>query len=421
MNISNPNEKNSMTMKEFWDSLQKEILLKNQIITPEDIYSYNERSFIFFMFYRGCSQGEILAFQNMLDISNNGYLMLVDLNQTQNNTAIDVNLTDRFIANFIRNQLSDTRIVIGPNISNRIIVLITTEETSFTDDLKREAYDNAKKLIESMHRELALSIAIGIGNLYSIESMYTSFIEALRSIRYCQRGQSLHVTDIGDHAFESRNFDYILAQKQMIEAIRLQKATAYDYFVLLMNLLSPLNDETKRNRILEILVLANQAKRIDEMVDHDFIHYISLAQELSAVSGKELEEWAYRTFILITGHVASKNTINYTNKIVTATREYLEAHYTEDISLENVAEQVNISPQYFSKLIKKTTGFNFVDWLSMLRVRKAKELLSNSNLTVKEVCFLVGYKDPNYFSRIFKKRLGITPSEFVKSRINNMN
>jgi two-component system response regulator YesN len=408
-------------MKEFWDSLQKEILLKNQIITPEDIYSYNERSFIFFMFYRGCSQGEILAFQNMLDISNNGYLMLVDLNQTQNNTAIDVNLTDRFIANFIRNQLSDTRIVIGPNISNRIIVLITTEETSFTDDLKREAYDNAKKLIESMHRELALSIAIGIGNLYSIESMYTSFIEALRSIRYCQRGQSLHVTDIGDHAFESRNFDYILAQKQMIEAIRLQKATAYDYFVLLMNLLSPLNDETKRNRILEILVLANQAKRIDEMVDHDFIHYISLAQELSAVSGKELEEWAYRTFILITGHVASKNTINYTNKIVTATREYLEAHYTEDISLENVAEQVNISPQYFSKLIKKTTGFNFVDWLSMLRVRKAKELLSNSNLTVKEVCFLVGYKDPNYFSRIFKKRLGITPSEFVKSRINNMN
>jgi two-component system response regulator YesN len=101
-----------------------------------------------------------------------------------------------------------------------------------------------------------------------------------------------------------------------------------------------------------------------------------------------------------------------------ATKEFLESHYTDDISLENMAAHVNISPQYFSKLIKKTTGFNFIDWLSMLRIKKAKELLTNSNLSVKEVCFMVGYKDPNYFSRIFKKSIGITPSEYVKVNSN---
>jgi two-component system response regulator YesN len=172
---------------------------------------------------------------------------------------------------------------------------------------------------------------------------------------------------------------------------------------------------------LEILVLASHAMRIDNPSEVCF-NYTSHVNELMGYNGDQLMEWAFQSFIVITGYVKPINSIDYSNKIVQATKEYLETHYADDISLENVAEQVNISPQYFSKLIKKTTGFNFIDWLSMLRVKKAKELLTNSNFTVKEVCFMVGYKDPNYFSRIFKKRIGITPSEYIKSNpFNNMN
>ena len=137
----------------------------------------------------------------------------------------------------------------------------------------------------------------------------------------------------------------------------------------------------------------------------DYFDYTSHISSLMSLRGQQLIEWAFQQFLDITGQVKKRNTIDYSNKIVQATKEYLEAHYTEEISLEDVAEYVNISPQYFSKLIKKHTGFNFIDWLSMLRVNKAKELLTNSNLTVKEVCYMVGYKDPNYFSRIFKKKL----------------
>jgi two-component system response regulator YesN len=140
-------------------------------------------------------------------------------------------------------------------------------------------------------------------------------------------------------------------------------------------------------------------------------------KELMEISQDKLLEWAFQSFICITGYVKPQNSIDYSNRIVQATKEYLETHYAEDISLDYIAEQVNISPQYFSKLIKKSTGYNFIDWLSILRVKKAKELLTNSNFTVKEVCFMVGYKDPNYFSRIFKKRIGITPSEYIKSNI----
>ena len=59
------------------------------------------------------------------------------------------------------------------------------------------------------------------------------------------------------------------------------------------------------------------------------------------------------------------------------------------------------------------TGTNYVDWLSNLRIEQAKKYLSNGDRTIKEICYLVGYKDPNYFSRIFKKIVGMSPSEYV--------
>jgi two-component system response regulator YesN len=166
---------------------------------------------------------------------------------------------------------------------------------------------------------------------------------------------------------------------------------------------------------MEILILTNHAMSQDTEDGQKAIDYTGWTDDMKKLNGDQLIDYAYQLFIYITSYVKPQNSIDYTNHIVDATKEYLENHYTEDITLEVLAEQVNISPQYFSKLIKKTTGFNFTDWLSMLRVKRAKELLTNSNLTVKEVCFMVGYKDPNYFSRIFKKRIGITPSEYVKT------
>jgi YesN/AraC family two-component response regulator len=170
-------------------------------------------------------------------------------------------------------------------------------------------------------------------------------------------------------------------------------------------------------------VLANNTIDIDSDNSTKSFDYMNISKQLMDASGEQLIDYAYQTFVTITSYTKPQNSIDYSNHIVKATREYLESHYADDISLEAMAEHVNISPQYFSKLIKKTTGFNFIDWLSMLRVKKAKELLMNTDFTVKEVCFMVGYKDPNYFSRIFKKRIGITPSEFVKANsfLNNKN
>ena len=82
------------------------------------------------------------------------------------------------------------------------------------------------------------------------------------------------------------------------------------------------------------------------------------------------------------------------------------------MALEEVAQAVNISPYYFSKLFKEETGVNFTEYLTGLRIETAKALLKNRELSIKQVCLDSGYANPNYFSRIFKKWTGITPTEF---------
>lgn len=91
---------------------------------------------------------------------------------------------------------------------------------------------------------------------------------------------------------------------------------------------------------------------------------------------------------------------------------YIEQKYKDDISMEQIAEYVNLSPHYFSKLFKQHAGETFIDHVTGLRMKEAKHLIVEQGLSLKEICYEVGYKDPNYFSRVFKKATGITPSEY---------
>ena len=73
---------------------------------------------------------------------------------------------------------------------------------------------------------------------------------------------------------------------------------------------------------------------------------------------------------------------------------------------------VDISPYYFSKLFKQEVGENFIEYVTGARIKHAQHLLEDSRYSIKEVCVMSGYSDPNYFSRIFKKYEGMTPSEY---------
>lgn len=97
-------------------------------------------------------------------------------------------------------------------------------------------------------------------------------------------------------------------------------------------------------------------------------------------------------------------------------QKHLQYNYMMyDISLDSVSEMLNMNASYFSSLFKKCFGINFVDYLTELRMNAARELLADPMRSTAEVAALVGYESPNYFARAFKKKMGMTPTEYRRS------
>lgn len=100
------------------------------------------------------------------------------------------------------------------------------------------------------------------------------------------------------------------------------------------------------------------------------------------------------------------------NAVAEMIRNYIDENYWEDISLQTAASAMNYSDAYFCRIFKQCFDKSFIVYLSEYRVDKAKELLSDVKNNVKDISQKVGYRDSNYFAKVFKRVAGVTPTEY---------
>ncbi|WP_164667840.1 response regulator [Virgibacillus doumboii] len=99
-------------------------------------------------------------------------------------------------------------------------------------------------------------------------------------------------------------------------------------------------------------------------------------------------------------------------RLMRKVKEYIDEHYKQGITLEEMAEHVGLSPNYFSNVFKKVFGTTFVEFLTVRKMNEAKRLIVENKYALKEISYMVGYNDPNYFSRVFKKHYQMSPKKF---------
>lgn len=98
------------------------------------------------------------------------------------------------------------------------------------------------------------------------------------------------------------------------------------------------------------------------------------------------------------------------------TKAYIESHYNESLSIEQLARMAEISPKYYVELFKKSYGISTIDYVTEVRINRAKQLMVRSDVRLRDIAHRVGYHDEFYFSRKFKQQVGVSPTAYVKNR-----
>ena len=154
---------------------------------------------------------------------------------------------------------------------------------------------------------------------------------------------------------------------------------------------------------------------IQQLKLRDYPRHALLSEALMDIMGAEnLQQQCNNGTLLqqLAEHIDRIDKTEVTGELIDRVKAYIQAHFAEKITLAVLSETFYVSPVYLSRLFKRKTGINFVDYLTSLRIEKAKEYLRDPELRVYHVAEMVGYENPRYFARLFKKDTGFSPQEY---------
>jgi AraC family transcriptional regulator, arabinose operon regulatory protein len=143
--------------------------------------------------------------------------------------------------------------------------------------------------------------------------------------------------------------------------------------------------------------------------------YVSLLSN-SSIKSVECSSVIYRFIIALKKAAILSDDLDCKGQYyITSTIQYMQAHYNEDISLDDIASSVDISPYHLCRIFKDSLGMTVFQYLTLLRIQKAKQyLIENPSMLVKDIAIKIGYNDISYFCSIFKQYENITPMQFRK-------
>ena len=400
---------------------QDEVLFINQIV--DLAYQKNERlyhladSFKYNLVYhvlQDILNGEsILDLDIALDFPHNRFVVLVIyIEDAPNNIGIDYMLRER-----INSKTDDSAVYVMPPNNHRISLVLNISEQHETENCVYNLAEHILGWIQDSHGE---ECAIGIGATYShLQDIRRSFIEAMIALDSAR----INGTSIC-HINEQPNAAHIMFEYSMEKENRLLNSILKgnkDEVAIMLDELLPadsLNDdiagsekaELMRNALSVTLIRSKYIKSEEADVDSWILDHCSK----TSASKSSLKPFVNEIKNEIMKETERNSMQSQTKSldIYKAIIKYIEEHYGEELSLGQIADKLNYSPAYLSHLFKQESGQNFVDYLNSYRIEKAKHLLSETEMQISEIAARTGFITRNTFNRVFKKYVGVTPSEY---------
>jgi len=292
------------------------------------------------------------------------------------------------------------------------IIIFREQDHSF----RAQAVSLARDILSAVKSDSGARWFVGIGNAYgSLDQIRQSYQEALNAtmdtslpVKYRFYGDMPVLGAVSDGQLGRQR------EKQLFDQVRLGQ---WDF--VMDNIMDVIHRYANagtnllqaQQRILELLWMASRV--MSELgIEIDTPTYSLQAQD-------------YRQLRIETSHLIGQmrqaHEVSYDRleaDKIQQIKQYIAEHSHEDISLDALANKVGLSPIYISKMFKEKLGVNYIDFLTECRIEKAKKLLADSEKSLKEITFEIGYHEPNYFSKVFKKMCGISPTEYRRTLLS---
>ena len=396
-------------------SIQKELILKEKL---NKIIPHLGGQFVYSHIFGGGMPKDLEFYEEIFDMPLYTGYILMGVIKNDPNKAIEDNLKisiekQKFYETFSLSLKSYCRCLVGNPLLDRVVAYVPSHIDENHYEVRNRALELANRVKKRINESVNIPYKIGIGRIHTIENMTKSYEEAYVVATMPEIHSIAHFDDINISANKIENFplnkekDFI--DRLVSDDIRGAVEVFEDIYLWLERNYGKDIDRIKSS-LIEILILMRKSSlyqtNYSSVDEQKYIAYM-----LKIKDAKQLKQ----SFIKYVNSKVRENKQareSELNVLMEKVIKYIEHNYTKNITLNDVAENINMSYHYFSKFFKDSMGKNFSDYITDLRINKSKELLKHNNLSIKEICFSIGYSDPNYFSKAFKKITGISPTEY---------
>ncbi len=311
----------------------------------------------------------------------------------------------------VKSQINGAKLILfGPVIGRTTLLLLGYESLPA---VSRKNWEQLSLLAENT---LGFSLTIILGEIYE------EFVGMIRSFQELRQVTQCYHYETGVYSVQELTASEATAmaipweiEREFFEAVRLgqgelAKLVWGEIFQLVKQ---ATRDDWQSVRdyfsgilaVLRRIFFENVAEEARKFWNHQVLQQINQSN-----NELELRTVFYNLILELTDLIVA-GVFPEKNPEIKAAVTFMEKNYTEDLTLGEIAAAVTLSPSYLSKLFKEYRNQTVMDFLERIRIEAALNLIKETNLSIKEITFRVGYRDPNYFSKVFKKVTNLSPTE----------
>lgn len=300
-----------------------------------------------------------------------------------------------------------------------VVVIALLTDLKQSNDFIHTMDQICKSAFRILENNTSAGIGFICGDLMDLSRSYQSAQNAIDYRILFEPNQVIYIQDVetqvnDGNIWDSSYTENILREIKLGEVEHLEKAiqeligynkkTSISFQLFQISLMEMVTEIYKLGRTYQI--------DMDKVFGMDFNFNDKIYQFKSS---EALKQWLIDICMKVRGSIRRER-IDSAKLLIEKAVEYIDKHYqNSELSVDTLCNYLNVSATYFSTLFKRETGMSFVNYLTKIRLDKALQLLNTTDEKTYNISTMVGYMEPNYFSYVFKKQYGVSPSNYRKN------